>query len=1761
MSYLAQPIVGATGEVGLELPHRPPRTYNPSVSVEPRGPSGPASDCFPSPRDRASPADVVPPLPGQLHRHESAPSALSASTWSAPRGFLRRDAADLRWQQPRWWNALTALTARIRLSAFARDFAEGEAEESEQELGAVKMGEPWDWRKEFEEEELASQQAAGGSALMGLGLGAIGGTGGIGGSGGTIGPPGRRKSSWRDLAEALAEASRKVQEEVREFRSRGGAAGDFFRVGSWLALAGAGGGETDEWVKRVGCQVCSAVMGSGMDTGEGGMGIRLAAVVALLKAAMELITRTVATAPPATAATADTETGRAEDEEEEWGAEEGEGGREMGRVRKRAGEGEGQGRAEGGVTEGQSRAGGSGGGRGADVGGREADAGGSDASTWVLFSLARLCEPLESFTRYELAQQRELQGREQQGGGEADGGGMDGWFWGRAYPGAFEALLTMLTVLHRYAITAAIQDVQLSAKASGLDDGLLHPPHAALSPTATTASLAPRGTSSSAHVAGAARLADSDMALFLLLFQIVGAVRFFAPPEAVGCAAFSVLLEDQLRHLFDHLLRAADIDDVYRHAVRAGLRAEFLSHFGQRAGGHLNFRVLPGERRFWVQLVERQLRAALVREKIFEDWAEGEGEWGGVGEGGGESLKAELAVFGFFVALGRATRLFLQSEGASEADEGLATLLTWVMGHFEGAIIFTFPQLDNISKYQGLVEVLREELAWLPLLPPLSSKRHPDVDPSSLSPRSAQRQRHRQRRRRRRAVLVGKEVCGMWARDWERHSSWLLQQPESRAAAFMAQGLVLLGLCLEPSTKHHVAAEVPGVLVPSSDSDSSNEAERRLEGSRAVEMGEMEEVEREAREREEARRRLEKELRGLKVMERELKALNQDFLSVDEIVERLMKVVEAETAGKAGKGADDTSAAREGAGERAEEGVKGERTGAEGEGAAGGRGDGEEEAGANAAQKHVAHTSTAGSMEGRAAGAGGAKGKAAGAGTSERLALVRVEWERLVRVREEIRALERRLKMKAAVQEERVRRQQEEVGEKVSRQRRQAAAREMEKQMEQQQQQQRHSMGFLVTLGDLFSFSPSLTPSNANANASTATSTTTTTDTTATIASIVGAYDYPPAPHYSSLHKSQSSHDTSALADSPFPSYLTSAFLSTSTAAPVTTDTAPAAPAARSGRSFFFQLPGQAAREDSSLLSKTEGEEADGEEEREDSSRSRGGSTEVRGVAGRRGRLEEMERDISGSGVQGTRVEYDDDDFSPFQSFTPTSAQAAAVTASGGAAAASSSEPGKRDGTAGPGRAAATQAQVQAQGQAQMQREAPAPAQLQRGGIGDGGDGEKGGQGGRGEEERSEAQDANSSWAFREEFFDERAWAGAAEADVAAGYGDGDGRHAAASMGGLGAEASRLQQLKVQLRELEARLLQRGADVGAVAGAGREGKMAAAAGGAAAGVAAAGGAAAGGAAAGVAAAGGAAAGGAAAGGAAAAGAAAGTSAAASTSLEREAATQTSPPKAPSIFDRLFDSSSWNLPSSASSSAAAAAAAAGGEGGADAWRGTQLLSTDVAVAMKMLQRAALGQPLTDREAKVLKRTLTDMASVIPIGILMLIPMTPVGHAAVLAAIQRYAPHLFPSSYNEDRLDAARRLEQVRSFASLRNAAAAAAATATASSHSSSRAATPGGTGLAGMISTAVAGAANAGSAAAGRSPHAIPHLSASAAAAILAREAQPEAIVRVPKQPEVESPPGTPPNEMELNEGEEGQAMKVIKRSAADEAECLSRQLD
>eukprot|EP00271_Cylindrocystis_brebissonii_P004925 TRINITY_DN16864_c0_g1_i1.p1 TRINITY_DN16864_c0_g1~~TRINITY_DN16864_c0_g1_i1.p1 ORF type:complete len:1010 (+),score=158.20 TRINITY_DN16864_c0_g1_i1:411-3440(+) len=103
----------------------------------------------------------------------------------------------------------------------------------------------------------------------------------------------------------------------------------------------------------------------------------------------------------------------------------------------------------------------------------------------------------------------------------------------------------------------------------------------------------------------------------------------------------------------------------------------------------------------------------------------------------------------------------------------------------------------------------------------------------------------------------------------------------------------------------------------------------------------------------------------------------------------------------------------------------------------------------------------------------------------------------------------------------------------------------------------------------------------------------------------------------------------------------------------------------------------------------------------------------------------------------------------------------------------------------------------------------------------------------------------------------------------------------------------------------------------------------------------------------------------------------------------------------------------------------------GKIGADAMRGTHLLGSDMVAAAGMLHRGAAGQSLTERERKHLGRALRDMLTVVPIGVILAIPMTPVVHAAILVAIQQWAPFLLPTCFNEGRLSVARELDRIRS----------------------------------------------------------------------------------------------------------------------------------
>ncbi|KAH7565269.1 hypothetical protein JRO89_XS09G0177600 [Xanthoceras sorbifolium] len=97
---------------------------------------------------------------------------------------------------------------------------------------------------------------------------------------------------------------------------------------------------------------------------------------------------------------------------------------------------------------------------------------------------------------------------------------------------------------------------------------------------------------------------------------------------------------------------------------------------------------------------------------------------------------------------------------------------------------------------------------------------------------------------------------------------------------------------------------------------------------------------------------------------------------------------------------------------------------------------------------------------------------------------------------------------------------------------------------------------------------------------------------------------------------------------------------------------------------------------------------------------------------------------------------------------------------------------------------------------------------------------------------------------------------------------------------------------------------------------------------------------------------------------------------------------------------------------------------------DVWMGTQLLFVDIMVSLELLLKQLHGYKITTRERKKLKRTLNDIATLVPITVLMLLPVSAIGHAAMLAAIKKYTPSLIPSPYSSERLNVAKQLERTK-----------------------------------------------------------------------------------------------------------------------------------
>lgn len=68
---------------------------------------------------------------------------------------------------------------------------------------------------------------------------------------------------------------------------------------------------------------------------------------------------------------------------------------------------------------------------------------------------------------------------------------------------------------------------------------------------------------------------------------------------------------------------------------------------------------------------------------------------------------------------------------------------------------------------------------------------------------------------------------------------------------------------------------------------------------------------------------------------------------------------------------------------------------------------------------------------------------------------------------------------------------------------------------------------------------------------------------------------------------------------------------------------------------------------------------------------------------------------------------------------------------------------------------------------------------------------------------------------------------------------------------------------------------------------------------------------------------------------------------------------------------------------------------------------------------LISRAAQGYTLKPREVRTLQRTAKDLLTLIPFTIILIIPMTPIGHVLVFSLIQRIFPDFFPSTFTERR----------------------------------------------------------------------------------------------------------------------------------------------
>ncbi|CAN0879438.1 hypothetical protein LINGRAHAP2_LOCUS13047, partial [Linum grandiflorum] len=282
----------------------------------------------------------------------------------------------------------------------------------------------------------------------------------------------------------------------------------------------------------------------------------------------------------------------------------------------------------------------------------------------------------------------------------------------------------------------------------------------------------PRFTASSTAVSGEGTYMGSNSgtnpSLLLLALTCIAAITKLGPTKVSCPQLFPV---DITGNLMDMLINLIPIDQAYRSIKDIGLCREFLVHFGPRAAAcRIQDDLGSEEVVFWVNLVQKQLQQAIYREKIWSRLTTSESI---------EVLNKDLAIFGFFIALGKSTRSFLFVNGFDVIDEPIDSFLRYLIS---GSVLY-YPQLSSISSYQLYVEVVCEELDWLQFYPGHTntlkqSHGHKDI------PRNAE------------AIPQVLNVCSHWVQSYIQCSKWLENPSNVKASRFLSRGHKKLMECV-----------------------------------------------------------------------------------------------------------------------------------------------------------------------------------------------------------------------------------------------------------------------------------------------------------------------------------------------------------------------------------------------------------------------------------------------------------------------------------------------------------------------------------------------------------------------------------------------------------------------------------------------------------------------------------------------------------------------------------------------------------------------------------------------------------------------------------------------------------------------------------------------------------------------------------------------------------------------------------------------------